>query len=81
LMSDPARGAEAEDAYGFPAGLWRWLQRHPPPSWGDDGDATQVGVDFVAGHRSSMRRRNFASVQRWLWQAAVSSRTRIGMVA
>ncbi|BAW11053.1 hypothetical protein NCGM946K2_247 [Mycobacterium tuberculosis] len=37
-------------------------------------------MDFVAGHRSSMRRRNFASVQRWLWQAAVS-RTRIGMVA
>ncbi|CMS34306.1 transmembrane protein [Mycobacterium tuberculosis] len=31
-MSDPARGAEAEDAYGFPAGLWRWLQRHPPPA-------------------------------------------------
>ncbi len=23
-MSDPARGAEAEDADGFPAGLWRW---------------------------------------------------------
>ncbi len=43
-MSDLEQGPEHENAYGFPAGLWRTLERHPPP-----------GVQRVARWRSPLR--------------------------
>jgi DMSO/TMAO reductase YedYZ molybdopterin-dependent catalytic subunit len=43
-VSDPDQGPEHENAHGFPAGLWRTLERHPPP-----------GVQRLGRFRSPLR--------------------------